>query len=275
MSMNITILGCGYVGTELAKFWQKTGYNLTLTTKTPEKITSLQQISPQVKLVKGSDFDAILSAIENQEVVVLSVGARSRDVYHETYLETAQKLVLAAQQVNSLKQIIYTSSYSVYGDQKGEWVDEETPVKPTNETGQILAETEQVLMQAASEKLAVCILRLGGIYGPGREIEKIFRSFFGTTRPGTGQDITNWIHLDDIIGAIECARKNRLNGIYNLVNDAYLTSQELLDGLSQRHGLPKVSWDPSVDSLRPYNSRVANSKIKAAGYKLIYPQTLS
>lgn len=273
--MNITILGCGYVGTALAKLWQQTGYNLTLTTTTAEKITSLQQIYPQVKLVKGSDFDTIISAIENQEVVVLSVGARSRDSYRQTYLETAHNLVLAAQKVKSVKQIIYTSSYSVYGDQKGQWVDEETPLKPANENGQILAETEQVLLQAASENLAVCILRLGGIYGPGREIEKIFRSAFGTTRPGTGKDITNWIHLDDIVGAIECARKNRLDGIYNLVNDAYLTSQELLDGLSQRHGLPKVSWDISVDSPRPYNARVANSKIKAAGYQLIYPHTLA
>ncbi|MCT7949505.1 SDR family oxidoreductase [Ancylothrix sp. C2] len=273
--MNITILGCGYVGTALAKLWQNTGHNLTLTTTTPEKITSLQQISPQVKLVKGSDFDAIVSALENQEVVVLSVGARSLNSYRQTYLETAQNLVLAAQKVKTLKQIIYTSSYSVYGNHNGQWVDEETPLKTGNENGQILAQTEQALIEAGSENLAVCILRLGGIYGPGREIEKIFSSAFGKTRPGTGKDITNWIHLDDIVGAIEYARKNRLNGIYNLVNDAYLTSQELLDGLSQRHGLPNVSWDASVESLRSYNARVANSKIKAAGYQLIHPQTLS
>jgi len=273
--MNITILGCGYVGTALAQFWQNAEHTLTLTTTTTEKIPTLQKISPLVKIVKGSDLDSLISALENQEVVVLTVGARAPNTHRQTYLETAKNLILATQQIPTIKQIIYTSSSSVYGNQNGQDVDEETPLKPANENGKILAETEQLLIQAASEKLAVCILRLGGIYGPKREIQKIFSSAFGTTRPGTGKEITNWIHLDDIVGAIECAQKNRLNGIYNLVNDAYLTTKELFDGLSELHGLPYVSWDASVDSLRAYNSRVSNNKIKSAGYQLIHPQTLS
>jgi nucleoside-diphosphate-sugar epimerase len=173
-----------------------------------------------------------------------------------------------------VRQLIYTGSYAVYGDRKAAWVDEESAIAPANQNGQILAQTEQVLLSAASDDLKVCILRLGGIYGPGRELVKIFGRVAGTTRPGDGSDATNWIHLDDIVAAIEFARSKRLQGIYNLVDDAHLTSFELIDQVCEKHGLPKVIWDSSAASVRPYNARVSNQKIKNAGYQLIHPQMM-
>jgi nucleoside-diphosphate-sugar epimerase len=177
-------------------------------------------------------------------------------------------------QIPSVKQLIYTGSYAVYGDRNGVWVDEETPLAPANLNAQILRKTEDVLLSASNENLRVCILRLGGIYGPGRELVKIFNRYSGTTRPGNGEDITNWIHLDDIVGAVEFARNQRLEGIYNLVDDAHLTSREMLDSLFEKHNLPKVIWDTSVKSIRPYNAWVSNEKIKEAGYQLIHSQIL-
>jgi len=66
-------------------------------------------------------------------------------------------------------------------------VDEASPVAPAN---QILCETEQVLLSASSDDMSVCILRLGGIYGPRRELVKIFGRVAGTIRPGNGEDAT-------------------------------------------------------------------------------------
>jgi nucleoside-diphosphate-sugar epimerase len=172
-----------------------------------------------------------------------------------------------------VQQLIYTGSYGVYGDRDGAWVDESSPVAPANANGLILAQTEQVLLSASSEALQVCILRLGGIYGPDRELVKIFGRIAGTTRPGNGLDATNWIHLDDIVSAIEFARVNRLQGIYNLVDDSHLTRRELLDRVFEQHHLPKVEWNAALKSDRPYNARVRNQKIKDAGYQLIHPHT--
>ena len=120
----------------------------------------------------------------------------------------------------------------------------------------------------------ICILRLGGIYGSGRELVKIFSRYAGTTRPGNGEDITNWIHLDDIVAAIEFVRSHQLAGIYNLVDDARLCSRELLARLFEKHNLPQVSWDASISGIRPYNARVSNQKIKDAGYQLIHPEMI-
>ncbi|QSJ20332.1 SDR family oxidoreductase [Nostoc sp. UHCC 0702] len=273
--MNIAIIGCGYVGYAVAQYWQqKMTFIVTATTTTPERLPILETVAQKVVVAQGNDPEKLKSVLQNQDIVLLSVGARSANYYREIYVDTAKTLASVLQQVPSVKQLIYTGSYSVYGDQNSAWVDETMAVEPTHTNGQILKETEDILLAASSEKLRVCILRLGGIYGPNRELVKIFGAAAGTTRPGDGKDITNWIHLDDIVGAIEFVRQHHLQGIYNLVDDAHLPSQELLDTLFEKHNLPKVTWDNSIKSNRPYNAKVSNQKIKSAGYQLIHPQMI-
>jgi nucleoside-diphosphate-sugar epimerase len=273
--MNVAIIGCGYVGYKVAQYWQQNrNFVVSATTTSPERVPVLQSVSQKVVVTKGNDLDSLKSVLQNQDVVLLSVGAKSRDVYEETYLQIANNLVSVLRHIPSVKQLIYTGSYAVYGDRNGVWVDEETPVAPANLNAQILCKTEDVLLSASSENLRVCIFRLGGIYGSGRELLKIFGTYSGTTRPGNGEDLTNWIHSDDIVGAMEFARNRRLEGIYNLVDDAHLTSRDLLDSLFEKHNLPKVIWDTSATSNRSYNAWVSNEKLKEAGYELIHPQMI-
>ena len=273
--MNIAIIGCGYVGRAVAKYWkQNSDLFITATTTTTAKISALQEVAHKVEIVEGSDNKALKAVLQNQDVVLLSVGAKSADSYEETYIKTAENVVSVLKQNPTVKQLIYTASYSVYGDKNGDVVDEETPTAPNNTNGEILNKAEQILLSAPSENLRVCMLRLGGIYGEGRELVKIFSRAFGQTRPGDGEDITNWIHLDDIVGAIEFVRREQLNGIYNLVDDAHLKSKELIGNLCQKYDKPNVVWDASQIKTSAYNSIVSNDKIKKAGYKLIHPQMI-
>jgi nucleoside-diphosphate-sugar epimerase len=271
--VKVAIIGCGYVGKVLLqRLRTNSDYVITATTTTPERVAELETIAHRVEVLKGSDEEAMREILQSQDAVLLCVGARDASVYEETYLGTAKTIVSALKQAPTVQQVIYTGSYSVYGDKKGEWVDEDSPIAPTNQNHEILAETERVLMTAASPNLKVCILRLGGIYGPGRELIKIFGPRSGMTRPGAGEDFSNWIHLDDIVGALTFALANQLQGIYNLVGDVPQPSRELLARIFATHNLPNVAWDASVPSVRPYNARVSNQKIKAAGYKFIYPE---
>ena len=273
--MNIAIIGCGYVGYAVAKYWkQNSDLVITATTTTPAKVTRLEVVANKVEIVNSSDVEALKSVLQNQDVVLLSVGPKSRDAYEETYLKTAENIVSVLREIPTVKQLIYTASYSVYGDRNGSKVNEETPTAPNNPNAEILDKTEQILLSASSENLRVCILRLGGIYGEGRTLLKIFSRAFGETRPGSGEDTTNWIHLDDIVGAIEFARQQQLQGIYNIVDDAHLSSKQLIDNLCQKYDKPNVIWDASQTKTRSYNSRVSNEKIKKTGYKLIHPQMI-
>lgn len=197
---------------------------VTATTTTVERLEELQTLADYAVVVNGNDDAAVRSLLENQQVLLLSVGAPNSNAYEETYLNTAKTLVAALKE-SSVQQVIYTGSYAVYGDRGGEWVDETTPVIPINPKAEILAETEQVLLSAAHDSLKVCVLRLGGIYGSGRELIKIFGRSAGGVRAGTGAEASNWIHIDDIVGAIAFAQQQNLSGIYNLVGTIPLTTK--------------------------------------------------
>ncbi|MEG4006916.1 NAD-dependent epimerase/dehydratase family protein [Microcoleus sp. Pol11C1] len=270
--MKVAIVGCGYVGTATAKHLRgKSDCIVTATTTTATRVVELEGVAQRVAVIKGNDKDAMTAVLQEQDAVMLCVGAPNSDTYQESYLDTATTLVSVLKQIPTVKQVIYTGTYSVYGDRQGEVVNEESPVAPANPNSEILAETERVLLAASNANLHVCILRLGGIYGPGRELVKIFGRWAGSTRPGRGEDATNWVHRDDVVGGLTFALENRLQGIYNLVGDVSLSSGELLERIFETHNLPQVSWDGSP-SVRPYNARVSNQKIKAAGYQFIHPE---
>lgn len=270
--MNVAIIGCGYVGQAVAQCWKDCGLTVTVTTTTPSRLSQLESLADRALILQGSDLEEMRSLLADQHTVLISVGAPNADTYEATYLNTAKTLVGALANNSSVRQVIYTGSYAVYGDQQGAWVQEDTPVRPANRNGEILAETERVLLEASTADRQVCILRLGGICGPGREVVNIFRRAAGTTRPGNGQDASNWIHLDDIVGAIEFARAQSLQGIYNLVHDVPMTTGELLDRVFTKHSLPPVTWDSTQASNRPYNARVSNQKLKDAGYTFRYSE---
>jgi nucleoside-diphosphate-sugar epimerase len=265
------ILGCGYVGTAVARRWSTQGIHVTATTTTPERVNDLRGIAEAVRVVHGSDLAAIIDLLKNQDLLLIAVAGGRRMGYEAVYLNTAKTIGAALSQTHNLRQIIYTSSFSVYGDHQGQWVTEEDPIFPATDNTKILAETEQTLLNQVTPDRRVCVLRLGGIYGPNRELHRIYSRAAGSTRPGAGTEGSNWIHLDDIVGAIDFAREQSLSGIYNVVQDEILTSRELVDRVCTAHGMAPVTWDPSRPSQRPHNVWVSNQKLKAAGYQFQNP----
>lgn len=270
---NVAIIGCGYVGSEVAHHWKMQGFTVTVTTTNADRLLELEAIADRAIVVKGDDREGLKMALQGQETVLLSIGAKTRDeaIYRNTYLKTAQTLVDLLPEIPEVRQIIYTGVYSVYGDRDGDRVDESFPVSPTSIQGQILWETENVLLSAATETRKICILRLGGIYGRDREIVKIFRRIAGQTLAGKGENISNWVHLEDIVQAIDFAREKQLGGIYNLVCDEQIPRRELLDRVCQTHNLSAIAWDEKEISY-PYHVRVSTQKIKEAGFQFLYPQ---
>lgn len=264
------IVGCGYVGRAIARCWRDAGLVVTGTTTQSEKLAELAAHVDRPLQLDATDPAALAVALAGQHTVLLCLGAKGPDRYEQTYQRAAEALATVLPQVPEVQQVIYTGSYALYGDQGGAWVDETTPPRPANRNGEILHQTEEILLGAMTASQAVCVFRLGGICGPGREVHQIFRRAAGTTRPGSGEDWSNWIHLEDIVGAIDFARRRRLRGIFNLVHEEPLQQKELLDRALSSHGLEPVRWNPAEASARPYNARVSNRKLREAGYSFIH-----
>ena len=271
--MQVAVVGGGYVGSAVARMWHEKGNRVTVTTTSSGKKDRLQTIASEVVVLTGDDLTSLKKLVADKDVVLLSVGAKQRtpETYRQAYLETATNVVRAIRETGNVQQLIYTGSYGVLGKQENVTVDETAIPNPSTEYGEILAKTEQVLLSSESE-FRTCILRLSGIYGEDRELIKIFSRISGTVRPGKGEDYTNWVHLDDIVGAIDFAKQKQLQGIYNLASDRVLTTKEFFARLFQAHNLPNVTWDESQPSTRSYNMKLSSQKIRDAGYKFIHPE---
>lgn len=254
--LNNCIIGNGYIGQALERFW-KGKHQVTLTTRSKERMNDSVNY-----FLLDHNFKELL---QNQQIVVICVAPHSREVeaYEETYLNTAKEISEVLQENTSVEQVIYLSSTSVYGDKQGAIITEEEPLNPLNPQSTLLAQTEEVLLGL---KQKVCVFRLGEIYGPGREFNK--RLTAKTPFPGDGSNFINIIHRDQIISAIDFAVEKSLNGIYNLVEDLHITRKQFYDTLCEREQLPKVAWSPSAKSLHGGNKRVSNKKLKEAGFKL-------
>ena len=167
------------------------------------------------------------------------------------------------------------SSAGVYGDQQGQSVDEETRLDTSNPANALLASAEDMILSIDRPDTTICVLRLGGIYGPGRNMVAMIQRAAGHQVPKDGNAIPAWSGILDITKGVQFAFNERLQGIYNLVDDMQLSRRELSTVICDREGLPPVLWGYSEpQGSRSLNAKVSNRKIKAAGFALSSPSML-
>lgn len=264
--MRIGIIGCGYVGQALAKKWKVAGHEITVTTRSLKRAYELRPVADLVYILSENWHDLL----EKLDAVVLTVAPDANSDYYQTYIKTSEAL-LDGLFNTPVKQIIYTGSTSVYGDHAGNWVDEETPLKPANANAQILTTAENLLLSARNNDRRVCIFRLGEIEGPERTIKERVRKSQGKIFPGTGDSYVNKVHLNEILSAIDLALDKKLNGVYNLCDDFHPKRNEFYKQICEEEGLQPITWDPSLTSPHAGNKRVSNNKLKSVGWSCANP----
>jgi nucleoside-diphosphate-sugar epimerase len=268
------ILGAGYIGKSLLHYWATEGRRrLTVTTTSPNKVRELSGKTSKVILAKSDNEEALKGVLTSAEEVVISIAPKNGSSYKSTYLNTAKTLCSALKENNSIKKLVYLSSTSIYGDRNGEWTSEDALLNPISENGQILSKTEKLYLNKFQSKVSVTILRLSGLYGPGRTHESRIRRLSGGLLPGSGEDFCNWVHQEDVVRAIDWVLKNQLSGIYNICCDDHPTKKEFYNSFSNKMKLSQINWDINKISLRKGNRRVSNSKIKKTGFNFLHSST--
>jgi nucleoside-diphosphate-sugar epimerase len=181
-----------------------------------------------------------------------------------------------------LRGIVYLSTIGVYGDCGGEWVDEDTPANPGSERGRARLQAERAWRElGARRRIAVTVLRLAGIYGPGRNalIQIADGSARRIVKPG---QVFNRIHVDDIAQAIDAAFARGADGIVNVADDEPSTASDVLVFAAQLMGLkppPESAFEEAALAMSPMARsfwqecrRVKNDKLKRElGVSLRYP----
>ena len=181
------------------------------------------------------------------------------------------------------QRIVYISTSGVYGDCQGEWVTEESPLHPVTERGKRRLAAEQALTNWAEQHgVATVILRVGGIYGPGRlPLERIKQGMTILRRDLA--PASNRIHADDL--ALVCqaaARAPNQHSVYNVCDNQPSTMSDYFIAVARHAGLPaptEVNWQQAETELSPAmlsylheSRRMSNSKmLQELGVTLSYP----
>ncbi|MEY2645322.1 MAG: hypothetical protein RLZZ611_1971 [Cyanobacteriota bacterium] len=277
--MRITIVGSGYIGLALARHWrQQGGVDLTLTTTSAARLAELKPHASSVMVARADDPAALQAALVDADAAVFCLaptGDQQVDAngYRATYRDGMATLQRLLPDLPRLRQIVYTGSCSVYGDAGGAWVEETTPPAPADAHGRILLESEGLLAACRSASQRVCVLRLGAIHGPGRELADRFMPLAGSTRPGSGSHHCSWIHRDDVVGAVAAAVQQGWDEVVNLVDDQPWTVAALLDAVLRARGLEPLQWDPTcVLERSPADRRISNRRLHQLGYQLRHPR---
>jgi nucleoside-diphosphate-sugar epimerase len=216
-----------------------------------------------------------LAVIRPEFDAVVNVASSTRggvEDYHAVYLQGTRNL-LEWLRLNPPQRYVYTSSTSVYGQNDGSVVTEESPAEPDSETSRILRETEKAL--AAQTEIPAIVLRTSGIYGPGRG--HLFKQYLKGEAQlrEDGAAFINMVHVEDVAGAIEaCLTAGPDRAVYNLTDDEPVTQFEFFQWLAARLNRPMPPSAPADPNRKRglTNKRLANAKFKAAtGYRFTYP----
>lgn len=265
--MKIVVAGCGFVGLAVARLLHSCGFEVLALTRSQHSALPLATEPFRVIACDITDRTTIESLRPSQVDVVIhcaSSGRRGPEIYRLVYLEGARNLL----EIFRPRQLVFTSSTSVYAQSFGEWVTEESAAEPTSETGCILRQTEQLVLSHDG-----AVARLAGIYGPGRSV--LLKKFFANEAviEGDGERWINQAHRDDIaVGLVALIRQNA-RGIFNIADDQPLQQRALHQWLAERFDRPVPSHGPiEANRKRGWSSkRVSNFKLRGLGWAPRYP----
>ncbi len=181
-----------------------------------------------------------------------------------------------------LKSVVYLSTVGVYGDRAGAWVDETMQPEPDSARGCGRLSAERGWQDFGERRgIPVAVLRLAGIYGPGRNaLTQVARG--NARRIVKAGQVFNRIHVEDIAQAIDAALARRVFGIFNVTDDEPSPPGDPLTFAAQLLGVPpppEIAYEQAEAGMSPLAKsfwqecrRVNNDKLKRElGVTLRYP----
>lgn len=251
------IVGCGYLGRRVASQWISSGKHVTALTRRNADTLAALGVEP----ITGDILDPhTLASLPEAATVLYAVGldrASGRSM-REVYVGGLEHVI---DTLPRCERFVYVSSTSVYGQTDGSIVDEYSPTAPTEESGQIVLEAEQLLRATRPDAI---ILRFAGIYGPNRLLRRQAQLQSSDLIAGDPARWLNLIHVDDGAAAILATESLGTAGeTYNIADDEPTPRHAFYAQLAKLIGAPQPCFD-DVPEPKANNRRVNNAKAKAA-----------
>lgn len=243
------IFGCGYLGRRVAKNWLAQGHFVAAVTRSNTRAMEFarEAITPFVVDIAGAKE---LPAIDPVETVLFSVGfdRSNNQSVRDVYVGGLRK-VLRWLEPSPPSRLVYISSTGVYGDCAGEWVTEESRCEPERENGKACLEAESLLAESPWRERSV-VLRLGGLYGPGR-LPNRKDLLAGAPIKAAETGFLNLIHADDAAAAVDLVLSQfKPPRTYNVTDGSPVVRGDYYREFAKRIGAPEPKFDLTATSNR-------------------------
>lgn len=275
--MTVLMAGCGDLGTEAGLRFAAAGHRVVGWRRSAEKLPG------EIEGVSADLTSANLPPVSSDtSAVVIAVAAESsaEAAYRAAYVDGLANVLRALDRDDVRpRRVLFVSSTAVYGDADGGWVTEDTTPAPGGFSGRIILEAEELLHRHfEGTDTDTVVLRLGGIYGPGRTrlIDQV-RS--GSAATPAEARYTNRIHRDDAAAAIVhlCSMEGTPHPAYLGVDNHPAEMGEVLRFLAEELGLPHPPAAPREPEAsagqagRGGNKRCSNQRLRDTGFEFSYP----
>lgn len=242
----LVVFGAGYVGGALVRRALADGWRVVALTRNAATVAELRAAGAEVvvaDLAGGAWWDAPeLAGGAERVAVTVAAGGGGVAGYRRSYVDGLRSVVSWGRQVKArggvAGRLIYTSSTSVYPQDGGVRVTEADAVGGEAETTRALVEAEQVAGEwAGATNAGVVVLRLAGIYGPGR-VHLVEQVRSGEVS-GRAESHLNLVFRDDVVSAMEAAWERGGGAeVFNLADEGAATKGEVVAWLAERLGVP-------------------------------------
>lgn len=270
VSPSVVIAGCGDVGSRLGLQLLQAGWRVHGLRRHPEALPA--GLLPLAADLGARDCPAQWPAMAPDYLVYCATpDCSDESAYRATYVDGLRHLLGWLQQRGQRpRRLLFVSSTGVYGQQDGEWVDEDSPCQPAGWSGRILLEAEALALGCG---IPASVVRLAGIYGPGRRwlLSQVRAGYRVAEVPPL---YGNRVHAEDAAGLLACllqadARGVALESIYLGVDDEPAALHEVIAWLRQRLGIEQ--WAEPATSRRGGSKRCRNARARALGWEPRYP----
>jgi len=237
MKQPLLLLGCGDIGKRVAHLAQESGFSPILgTTRSSDTMATLAKCGITPYYANLDDPVSLTTLPTGNAVIIYFIpppGGGFRDTRARNFCQA-----LGEYSSRPVK-IIYISTTAVYGDHGDEWITEETPPAPASSRGKRRLDAEETFKEwGLKHQVPVVILRVAGIYGPGRLPLQQLQSNHPVLVPEEARP-TNRIHADDLAAAcLAAAQRGPDSAIYNVCDGHPSTLTEYFTAAAELLELP-------------------------------------
>lgn len=266
--MKVLLIGYGDLACRLTPGLLADGWALSALRRSPCEVAGVRMFTGDCR-----DPRLLAEALADQDAVVVTLtpdGFSERD-YSETYVAGARALAEGiAAAARRPGRVLWASSTSVYGQDGGEWVDEDSPAQPQGFSGRCLLAAEALI---GDLPVPATVVRFSGIYGPGRN-HLLTAVKSGRGVPPEPAKWTNRIHSDDCAAVLRhLLERSRadipLAPLYIGTDCLPVPLHDVQQWLAARMGVPFGGGDERGASRG--NRRCSNARLLATGYRFQYP----